>query len=152
MGLGRTLTLDQRLTCLQVGTKVIDISSAATGATADYSFVVHQSTYDSGFNNVLGIDKKRYFARILCVRNAPSSLTNSANRWGLATDLVVAVRAAGALPPGYSIYMGISGGNQDGFVQENCETSKHPIVINFSTGLIEAVTPSAMQNVQTYEL
>ena len=144
--------LDKRLTCLQPGTKVIDISGSATGPTADYSFVVNQNTYDPGFNNVLGASKKRYFARILCVRNAPSGITDSSNRLSLATDLVVAVRAAGALPAGYSIFMGISGGNQAGFVQEKCETSKHPIIIDFSTRLIEAITPSAMTSVQTYDL
>ena len=144
--------LDKRVGCLVVGQSVIDIAASATGTTSSYSFVVRQRVLDSSFTNVLGADRGRFFSRILCVRNAPSGLTDSFNRLSLATDLVVAIRAAGSFPSGYSTFMTIEGGNQAGFVQEECDPTRHPIIIDFSTRQIESINSAAIASVSIYDL
>ena len=144
--------LDKRISCLAVGQSIIDLSASASGDPTSYSFVIEQKTYDSGFNNVLGFEKGRFFSRIVCVKNAPSGLINSNNRLSLATDLVVAVRNSGTFPKGYSIFMSNNGGNQLGAVEEACNDSKHPIVINFTTKKIESINLNALAFVSIYDL
>ena len=147
--------LDKRLGCLTEGADVIDISAGATGILSEYSFVVRQRVYDAGFQNVLaaGTNSGRYFSRVLCVRNAPSSLADSAKRISLATDLVVAVRAAGQLPPGYMIFMDLvsSGNGEPGWVEERCDPATHPIIIDYATGKLVTLTATSIGAVQIFD-
>ena len=136
---------------MRVGTAFMSRVADAGNDAADYSFVVAQKVLGGSFGNVLGPNKERYFSRILCVRNAPSRLTDSGPRITLATDLVVALRAAGSLPMNYSTYMGIYGGDRPGFRQESCDPMNHPIIVNYSTRMIESINPEAMVNVEVYD-
>ncbi len=144
--------LDRRVACLKEGTSVIDIAKGATGEIADRSFVVWQAVYNN-FNNVLGPNRGRFYDRILCVKNAPRSLTESGNRLHLGADLVVALRAAGTFPSNYLIQTLLYSGSSSftAFVEEPCDPGKHPIIINYSTGKIETLTPASVSNVKVYE-
>jgi hypothetical protein len=146
--------LDKSLGCLAVGQTVIDKASSATGPVSEYSFIVGQRVYDRTYSSVLGANEYRYFSRILCVRNAPSGLVNSGYMVFLGTDLGAAFRASVNFPSGYNTLMITGSGNNDGlptFVQESCSTSKHPIIIDFATKKIVALTPSAMSAVRIYD-
>ncbi|MBK7614635.1 MAG: hypothetical protein IPJ08_09220 [Burkholderiales bacterium] len=144
--------LDKRVGCLSEGAVMIDISSSATGTTlSQYSFVINQMVYDNAFNNVLGSSKGRHYARILCVKNAPNGLTDSFNRLSLATDLLIAFRKAAPTAAGSST-MRVEGGNQAGWVEEACDVAKHPIIVDFATRKIVAVTPAAIAAVSIFDL
>lgn len=131
---------------------MIDISSSATGTkTSQYAFVISQMVYDNAFNNVLGSSKGRHFAKILCVKNAPSGLVDSAQRIYLATDLLNAVRRAAPRAAGRST-MSMDGGNQPSFAEDVCDVAKHPIIIDFATRKIAAVTPAALAAVSNFDL
>lgn len=94
----------------------------------------------------------RHYSRILCVRHAPSGLTDYRFRLSLATDLVVALRSSGALPNGYYTFIGAAGGDRPGFVDETCDPAKHPIIIDYATGTIESINPEAMTAVAVYDM
>lgn len=144
--------LDKRLDCFSAGQIILNTSTGAQdGTSADYSFTLNQTISDELIRDTSLINKRRYFARILCVKNAPKNLTTSSlYRVGLATDILVAMRELGATPDGYRSYMGAYG--EDSLVQEPCDIEKHPLIVDFSTRKIVSVSMSAMSKVKVYDL
>jgi hypothetical protein len=69
----------------------------------------------------------------------------------LATDLLAAFRKAAPIAWGSST-MSVEGGNRVGWVEEPCDVTKHPVIVDFATRKIVAVTPAAVAAVAIYDL
>jgi hypothetical protein len=147
--------INNRLGCLSVGQRLIDISRSATGSSSDTAFVIRQQTLDAGFNNVLSGTAARHFRHFLCVKNAPVGLTEGMNPLSLATDLSVAIGTSNSSmrkPPQVSaVSLGVAGGNGPGWVKMTCDPAVHPVVVDFATGLVQSLNPSALAALQTFD-
>ncbi|MFT3819871.1 MAG: hypothetical protein QM750_20035 [Rubrivivax sp.] len=144
---------NRRLGCLAVGQRFVQ-GSAASGELADRAYIFGQEVLDGALANVIGANKKRYFKYTLCVRGAPANLSPSS----LANDLGVAM-GLNTLATGRTFYpSGVSGSTfaYGGLVAQNtlaitCSTSLHPVIVNYGTGRIEAVTPAALSAVEVID-
>ena len=152
--------IDQRLGCMKAGTRFVDISSGSSSSTyADTAYVLNQRALDGSFNNILGTTGgTRYWSHFLCVRNAPTSASDG-YRLSLGTDLMVAMginNFSPLLPKGIgATTLGISSGGQpgvQGIVTETCDPAKHPVIVNYTTGLVESVNPAALSVQVKYTL
>lgn len=143
-----------RLGCLQVGQKVIDLSSGASGQVSDMAFIISEAAYDISFNNINN-GKSRYFQYFLCVKNAPSSLSDTFYRLSLAGDLTGAMglgNGGRALPNGISTAnFSISGGNRAGFITTTCNPSIHPVIIDYATGKVQSINAEALTSLTIYD-
>jgi hypothetical protein len=148
--------ISNRLSCLVVGQRLIDIASSAAGARADLAFVVAQQTLDAGFNNALPNGATRYFRHFICVRQAPLGLTDAGSRQSLATDLAVAIGTSNSSllkPPQVSaISLTIAGGNGPGWVQMPCNPALHPVIVDFDSRLVHSLNPGALASLQVFDL
>lgn len=148
--------VNNRLSCLRVGQRLIQGATTATGATADRAFVVQQQTLDASFNNALPGGARRHFQHFLCVRNAPAGLTDGGNRLTLATDLAVAIGTSNSSttkPPQVSaISLGLAGGNRPGWVDMPCDPRVHPVIVDFNSRLVESLNPGALAALQVYDI
>lgn len=148
--------VNNRLSCLRVGQRLIQGATTATGAIADRAFIVQQLTLDASFNNVLPGGASRHFQHFLCVRNAPTGLTDGGNRLTLATDLAVAIGTSNfssTKPPQVSaISLGLAGGNRPGWVDMPCDPRVHPVIVDFNSRLVESLNPGALTALQVYDL
>jgi hypothetical protein len=144
--------INNRLGCLTVGQRLIDIASSAPGVRADRAFVIRQLTLDSGFNNVLPGGKARYFRHFICVRNAPADLAPL----NLATDLAVAIGTSNfstTKPPQVSaVSLTVAGGNQPGWQSMPCDPAVHPVIVDYDTRLVQSLNPIALVTLQIYDL
>lgn len=147
--------INNRLGCATVGQRLIDLSGSAAGLRSDTAFVIRQQTLDAGFNNVLGGNVARHFRHFLCVRNAPAGLTEGLNRLSLATDLSVAIGTSNSStrkPPQVSaVTLEVAGGNGPGWVNTICDPAVHPLIVDFTTGLVQSVNPAALAALQTFD-
>jgi hypothetical protein len=148
--------INNRLGCLVVGQRLIDIASSAAGARADLAFVVAQQTLDAGFNNALPNGATRHFRHFICVRQAPAGLTDGGSRQSLATDLSVAIGTSNSSllkPPQVSaITLTIAGGDGPGWVQMPCNPALHPVIVDFDTRLVHSLNPGALASLQVFDL
>lgn len=144
--------LNNRLGCLSVGQRFVDLSSGATGTKADVAYVVSELVVDSSFTNVLGAGVSRFFRHFLCLRNAPSNL----QRIYVATDLSIAIgtsNQSALKPPGVgAVTLAIAGGNQPSFVAMPCDPSRHPVIVDYETGRIESISPAALAALTIYDM
>jgi hypothetical protein len=147
--------INNRLGCLVVGQRLIDIASSASGARADLAFVVAQQTLDARFANVLPNGASRYFRHFICVRQAPVGLSDAGNRLSLATDLSVAIGTSNSSllkPPQVSaIALTIAGGNGPGWVQMPCNPALHPVIVDFDSRLVHSLNPGALASLQVFD-
>ena len=147
--------INNRLGCLVVGQRFIDIASSATGTRSDQAFVIRQLTLDASFNNVLGGNASRYFRYFLCVKNAPAGLTDGLNRLSLATDLSVAIGTSNSSqrkpPQASAVTLEVAGGSGPGWVATSCDPAVHPVIVDFNTGLIQSVNPTALASLQVFD-
>jgi hypothetical protein len=144
--------INNRLDCLAVGQRLIDLAASATGTRSDRPFVIRQLTLDAGFNNVLPGGRARYFRHFICVRNVPANLAPM----NLATDLAVAIGTSNfstTKPPQVSaVSLTVEGGNQAGSVSMPCDPAVHPVIVDFDTRLIQSLNPRALTALQIYDL
>lgn len=141
--------LNNRLSCLAVGQRVIDTASGAAGAKADTAFVIRQRAYDASGADLLPGNKARHFKNFVCVRNAPANL----NRQSLAADLEVVMGMFNAgLPSGVrASTLANAGTTQVGFTAMPCDPALHPVIVNYDTGLVESANPPALANLEVYD-
>jgi hypothetical protein len=148
--------INNRLGCLVVGQRLIDIAASAAGARTDLAFVVAQQTLDAGFNNALPNGATRYFRHFICVRQAPVGLTDGGSRQSLATDLAVAIGTSNSSllkPPQVSaITLTIAGGDGPAWVQMPCSPALHPVIVDFDTRLVHSLNPGALASLQVFDL
>jgi len=144
--------LNNRLGCLSVGQRFIDLSSGATGTKADTAYVVAELVVDSSFSNVLGPSVRRFFRHFLCVRNTPSNL----QRTFLATDLSIAIgtsNQSALKPPGVgAVSLAIAAANEPSFVAMPCDPARHPVIVDYDTGRIESVNPATLAALTIYDM
>jgi hypothetical protein len=144
--------INNRLGCLTVGQRLIDIAAGATGTKGDRAFVIQQLTMDSAFNNVLPGGRARHFRHFICVRNVPANLTPLS----LATDLAVAIGTSNSSttkPPQVSaVSLTVAGGNQAGWQSMPCDPALHPVIVDYDTRLIQSLNPGALGAIQIYDL
>jgi len=141
--------LNNRLSCLAVGQRVIDTASGAAGAKADTAFVIRQRAYDASGAELLPDNKARHFENFVCLRNAPANL----NRQSLAADLEVVMGLFNAgLPSGVrASTLANAGTTQGGFTAMPCDPALHPVIVNYDTGLVESTNPPALANLEVYD-
>jgi hypothetical protein len=145
--------LNNRLGCLAAGQK-FSRASGASGALADRAYIVGQQAHDTALANILGANRLRYFKYAICVKNAPENLAPNT----LTVDLEIALglnllaNGSGFYPPGISgsaiLYGGIADAN---VLQVPCSAATHPIIVNYTSGKLESVNPSAMSAVQVFD-
>ena len=144
--------INNRLGCMAVGQRLIDLASNAAGTRGDRAFVIRQLTLDAGFNNVLPGGRARYFRHFICVRSAPADLAPMS----LASDLAVAIGTSNfstTKPPQVSaVTLTVEGGNQAGSVSMPCDPAVHPVIVDFDTRLIQSINPRALAALQIYDL
>jgi hypothetical protein len=153
--------IDQRLSCLTVGQSFVNLSAGyvATGtATGDRAYVINQETYNTNFVNILGPSSNfiRYWAHFLCVRNAPLIGGGGGYNIGLAGDMQIALGLSaltGRLPAGVGMTsIGQYGGDRGGFVDMPCNAALHAVIVDYTTGKIISVNPSALSAQTRYTL
>lgn len=142
--------LNNRLSCLVVGQRVIDTAGGAAGAKVDTAFVFRQRAYDASGADLLPDNKARHFKNFLCVRNAPANL----NRQALASDLEVSFGLfSSTLPSGVrASTLANAGTTQVGFTAMPCDPALHPVIVNYDTGLVEVASPAALASVEVYDV
>lgn len=141
--------LDNRLGCATVGQKIIDMAAGATGTPGDVAYVIRQVAYDRSMNDLLPDAKARHFQHFLCVRNVPLGV----DRQLLAADLeAVMGLASGSLPRDVAIStLANAGTNRAGYAVQACDPQKHPVIVDYSTGLVQSVNPQALPTLVTYD-
>jgi hypothetical protein len=139
-----------RLGCLRVGQKFIDQASGAERVKVDMAYIVNQKVYNNAFDPV-GDGQRRYYKHFLCVKNAPTDISTMY----LGFDLTSAIQVSNfsKLPTGVGhAAASISGGNQSGFAAIACDPKKHPIIVNYTTGLVESINIDALDGIEEYRL
>lgn len=144
--------VNNRLGCAIVGAPFINLARNSSGSPVDRAFGVAQVVYDP--NSVLLNDRKtRYFLYFLCVKGVPDKVDGTA----LAGDLQFALELALGnryVPP----QVGFTALETDNegllgvpFVDEACDTTKHPIIVNYSSGLVESINKGALAALTIYD-
>lgn len=153
--------LNNRLSCLTAGqvllTNTWTTYPTTSGTTVNLAITINEKVNDNNFNNILGTDKKRIFRRFICIKNAPnvSQYPNWVSQ-GVPNDLSDAVgggNSSNSKPPGVSgMYFSATGnGNEDPAIEETCDATKHPLILDYSTKRIVSINPTALQTLTIYD-
>lgn len=145
---------NNRTGCLAVGQKFVNVSGSATGTKADRAFLMGQQVLDPNLNNVLGAGVLRRFKFALCVRNAPAAVAGTAMGADLATALGMgSVLRTTYYPPGVSgSTIDAASGREPAIQAMACDPAKHPVIVNFDTGLVESINVAALAGLEIYDL
>jgi hypothetical protein len=145
---------NNRVNCLVAGQKFLSSTTqAATGAKADVAYIFNQQVTDSQLNNVLPAAKRRYFKYALCLKNAPASILSVAVAGDLGTAIGLTVLATGSTyyPSGVAGSIMDVGGTADSKLQTPCDPAKHPVIVNFDSGLVESVNLGAVSGLTVFD-
>lgn len=154
--------LNNRLSCLSVGQLLFKDGYYATypiqtDTTSDLAITINEQAYGSGFTNILGSNVSRYFKYFLCIKNAPEISSNGGNwfRSGVPSDLSDAVGGGNfstSRPPGIAaMYFGSTGGKELSSLRTTCDSSKHPLIVDYLTKKIVSINPVALQSMEIYD-
>lgn len=145
--------INNRLGCLTAGQPFINAGAGATGTRKDRAYLVGQQATDQNFQNLLAGNASRYFKYFLCIRNAPQNLTGLEAASSLSDALGIGSTLRTLyLPPGVTSNALRVGGVSDSVVEIPCDPTKHPVIVDFSTGKLESVNASSLANLQIYDL
>jgi hypothetical protein len=144
--------INNRLGCAVVGQPFINLARNSGGSAVDRAFGIAQIAYDPN-SFVLNGGKTRYFDYFLCVKGVPDKV----NGTSIAGDLQLVLELALGdpyVPPG----VGFTALEADGtgvvavpFLDEACNPAKHPIIVDYSTGLVESINENALPALTTYD-
>ena len=142
--------LDQRLACVSPGQKFIVNSAGAGGTARDVAFVVNEAIYDKNFYP-LQDRQVRYYQSFLCVRNAPTDIRTLF----LSGDLANALKLSNLdqKPEGVGpTSVNIAGGDRDGWEAMPCDPARHPLIVDYRSGVVVSVNPAALSGLKVYQL
>ncbi|OHX13301.1 hypothetical protein BI347_07110 [Chromobacterium sphagni] len=142
--------LDQRLACISPGQKFIVNAAGASGLPRDVAYVVNEAIYDKNFY-LINDRKVRYYQSFLCVRNAPQGI----RPLFLSGDLANALKLSNLdqKPDGVGpTSVNIAGGDRDGWEAMPCDPARHPLIVDYGTGMVVSVNPMALPGLKIYQL
>lgn len=144
--------INNRLGCAVVGAPFINVARNANGSPVDRAFGVAQVIYNPN-SVILNGGKTRYFNYFLCVKGVPDKVSGTA----LAGDLQFALELSlgNRYVPSQIGFTALEADNSGPlgvpFVDEACDPAKHPIIVNYSTGLVESINTSALAAIIIYD-
>ncbi len=143
--------INNRLGCLVAGQRFLADAVAATGMKADTAYVIQERPLDGQLNSLLFRERQRNFQYFLCVKGAPQ--TSGAYFEKPAADLQQVMGLIPLpwntkfLPPGIHVGALMTGP----FVKTTCDPKLHPVIVNYDTGRIESVNPTALSALTVFD-